>query len=334
MKNGYAGKILWVDLSSEKIHIETSEHYQGWIGGRGLAVHLLVQLPELKSEKPEEQPVVVAAGPAVGTGIPLATRTSVSARNLISGGISYSNVGGNFGATMKSAGFDAVVIRGFSQRPVYLLFKEGQASIKPANELWGLQVSDVRDMLDKIYGNGQTSFIGIGQGGENLVPVSCLIVDRAHAAGWGGSGWIFGAKLLKAIVAVGKSSVEVAHPRLLQKKVKELEWRLNSSEAMAGLIRGGHMEWLRLVAILDLYRPQSRIFETNICPQKNRLLCARASSGNGKLDALGAKGVIFNVYMFTLWRRMNLVIWKLKECMQILCAVLGPIWECMTRQLF
>lgn len=239
MKNGYAGKILWVDLSSAKIYIESSERYQGWIGGRGLAIHLLAQLPELKSEKPEEQPIVVAAGTAVGTGIPLATRTSVSARNLISGGISYSNVGGNFGVEMKRAGFDAVVIRGFSQRPTYLLLKDGRASIESAGELWGLQVSELRDTLDEIYGAGQTSFIGIGRGGENLVPVSCLIVDRAHAAGWGGSGWIFGAKRLKAIVAVGTKPIGVAHPKQLQKKGKELEWRLNSSEAMAGLIRGG-----------------------------------------------------------------------------------------------
>lgn len=239
MKNGYAGKILWVDLSSEKIHIEPSERYREWIGGRGFAVHLLGQLPELKSEKPEEQPIVIAAGPAVGTGLPLATRTSISARNLISGGISYSNVGGNFGIEMKRAGFDAIVIRGFSRRPTYLLLKNGQASIESADQLWGLQVSEVKGALDAIYGTDQTSFIGIGPGGENLVPVSCLIVDRAHAAGWGGSGWIFGAKRLKAIVAVGSESVEVAHPKLFQRKVKELVWRLNSSEAMAGLIRGG-----------------------------------------------------------------------------------------------
>ncbi len=239
MKNGYAGKILWVDLSSKEIHIEPSDRYQEWIGGRGLAIHLLAQLPELKSEKPEEQPIVVAAGLAVGTGVPLATRTSVSARNLISGGISYSNVGGDFGTVMKSAGFDAVVIRGYSEYPVYLLLVDDRAVIESADELWGLQISNIKDILDEKYGTGKVSFIGIGQGGENLVPVSCLIVDRAHAAGWGGSGWIFGAKRLKAIVAVGTKPVDVAHPKQLDRKIRELVWRLNSSEAMAGLIRGG-----------------------------------------------------------------------------------------------
>ena len=239
MLYGYVGKILWVDLTESKLREEPTEKWTEFIGGRGLGSFILAQRPKLKDNDPANQPVVIAAGPLVGTCIPLGTRTSVSARNQLSKGFCYSNVGGDFGTRMKMAGYDAVVVEGKSTYPVYLLLKGSKAKIFPSEELWGLQISCLQDVLLKKHRQNHLSFIGIGPAGERKAAISCLMVDQAHAAGWGGSGAVFGSKNLKAIVALGNDPIPVFNPEELKRKSKQLTWRINASEAVAGLVRGG-----------------------------------------------------------------------------------------------
>ncbi len=238
MPFGYAGKILWVDLTSTEFREEPTESYLEWIGGRSLGSFLLSRHQQ-RDDAPEGEFIVVAAGPLVATGLPLGTRTAVVARNRLSGGISYSNVGGDFGTRLKMAGYDGVVVCGVSQEPVYLLLQDSEAKLVDARPLKGLKISELRASLRKTYGSSALSFLGIGPAGEREVPISCLMVDRAHAAGWGGSGAIFGAKKLKAIVAIGDQPVPVFDEARVRAKIQQLNWRINTSEAAAGLIRGG-----------------------------------------------------------------------------------------------
>jgi aldehyde:ferredoxin oxidoreductase len=239
MSHGYAGKILWVDLTRNEIRTEPIEKWCPWIGGRGIGSSLLSQIPELKSEYPADQPIVFSAGPLVGTGIPLGTRTAVSARNLVSGGFCYSNVGGDFGARMKMAGYDVIIIQGKSKQPVLLYLNESGAQILPADVYWGKQISEFQESLYETYAKIETSFIAIGPAGEREAAISCLLVDQAHAAGWGGSGALFGAKKLKAIVASGSRHIPVFDEEGLRRKIKQLEWRISASEKAAALISGG-----------------------------------------------------------------------------------------------
>jgi aldehyde:ferredoxin oxidoreductase len=239
MPFGYAGKILWVDLTHAEFREEPTERYQEWIGGRGLGSFLLSKHQERNDDSPDGEFVVIAAGPLVATGIPLGTRTAVAARNRQSGGISYSNVGGDFGNRLKMAGYDALVLYGASRIPVYLLLQDSDAKLIDAASLWGQKISELRQALNDIYRSAPFSFLGIGPAGERQAAISCLIADRAHAAGWGGSGGIFGAKKLKAIVAIGDQPASVFDRGRLQDKARQLDWRVNTSEAMAALIRGG-----------------------------------------------------------------------------------------------
>jgi aldehyde:ferredoxin oxidoreductase len=204
-----------------------------------LGSYLLSQNLELKDKDPANQPIAISAGPLVGTGIPLATRTAVSARNLLSQGFCYSNVGGDFGTRLKMAGYDMVVVEGKSARPVYLFVHDSLAEILPADQFWGLCIGEFQAALFRKYAETKTSFIGIGPAGERGATIACLIVDRAHAAAWGGSGAIFGAKKLKAVVAVGSQPIAVYEPDGLQRKINQLAWRINASEAAAALVRGG-----------------------------------------------------------------------------------------------
>ncbi len=239
MFNGYAGHILYVDLATGALAEEPTEKYHDWIGGRGLGLTLISHLPELASDLAEIQPIAISSGSLVASTVPLATRTTVTARNQISGGISYSSVGGDFGLRLKTAGYDAVVIRNASPVPVYLLLGKNGPKLLPASDLWGLRISEMRDELARIYPDGGLGFIGIGPAGENLVRISCLMVDRAHAAGWGGSGVIFGAKKLKAVVASGQSRIRFAFPKELKQKASQLQERLSSSPAMQTMKKTG-----------------------------------------------------------------------------------------------
>jgi aldehyde:ferredoxin oxidoreductase len=239
MSLGYAGKILWVDLAHAEFREEPTEDYLEWIGGRGLGSFLLFRHQERNDNSPEGEFIVIAAGPLVATGLPLGTRTAVIARNRLSGGISYSNAGGDFGNRLKMAGYDAVVVYGVSQTPVYLLLQGSKAKLIEASSLSGLKLSELREALYEVYGPSSLSFLGIGPAGEREIGVSCLIADRAHAAGWGGSGAIFGAKRLKAVVAIGDQLVSAFDEARVREKAQQLDWRISTSEAAAGLIRGG-----------------------------------------------------------------------------------------------
>ncbi len=237
--NGFAGRILWVDLAAGEFAEEPTEKYAEWIGGRGLGLALIARLPELAADSPQVLPIAVASGSLLGSSIPLATRATVTSRNLISGGISYSNVGGDFGLRMKTAGYDAVVLRRASPQPVYLLLGTNGPELLPAGELWGLTISDLRTRLDQLYPDSERGFIGIGPAGENQARIACLMVDRAHAAGWGGSGAIFGAKKLKAVVALKQTAVQFAFPTGLSEKSKLYHERLAESAAMQGMKKAG-----------------------------------------------------------------------------------------------
>jgi aldehyde:ferredoxin oxidoreductase len=245
MPFGYAGRILWVDLTHGGFREEPTERYLEWIGGRGLGSFLLSKHYEQSPRRVRDDDshhgefIIIATGPLVATGVPLGTRTSVVARNRLSGGISYSNVGGDFGNRLKMAGYDAVVLYGVSQHPVYLLLQDSKAQLEDASSLSGLKISALREALDETYSPSSLSFLGIGPAGEREIAISCLIADRAHAAGWGGSGAIFGAKKLKAIVAIGDQPVYVFDEARLREKAEQLNWRINTSEAVASLIRGG-----------------------------------------------------------------------------------------------
>jgi aldehyde:ferredoxin oxidoreductase len=239
MSYGFTGKVLWVSLTKAEFREEPTEKWSEWIGGRGLGSYLLSQSPDLNIDDPAVQTIVISAGPLVGSGVPLGTRTSVSARNQLSKGFCYSNVGGGFGIRMKMAGYDTIVVEGASVQPIYLLLQESGVKFIPAEELWGLQISALQDALFRKHGDRHLDFIGIGPAGEREAAISCLMVGQGHAAAWGGSGAVFGAKKLKAIAAIGDKPISIFNPEGLKNKARQLEWRINASEAMAGLVRGG-----------------------------------------------------------------------------------------------
>lgn len=210
---GFAGKVLQVDLTKGQIRQEPLDTTmaEGYIGGLGLCLKLCYDAIEPGCEPlSSENPIVLGAGPLVGTGLPSTSRVYSLSKLPTSCTIGWCGAGGfTFGAMLKSAGFDHVIIQGRSDRPVYLAIYDDRVELKDAGRLWGQTVEDTTEALWDEYGI-PTGVLAIGQAGENLVPFSMAFIDRISTLGRGGFGAVMGSKNLKAVVTKGTGGVTVA----------------------------------------------------------------------------------------------------------------------------
>ena len=213
IRGGLAGRILRVDLSSGEIDtMETSEYARRWIGGR--AINSAILLEEVRAGtkwSDPENPLIFGAGALVGAALG-ANRLSVDTISVFTDGKGSANVGGHFAAELKFAGFDHVVITGKADRPVYLWICDGRAEIRDAGRLWGKTTYETEDGLKEELGDEAVRIACIGPAGENLVPGSVILADRAKAAGGSGVGCIMGDKKLKALAVRGRGRLDVARP--------------------------------------------------------------------------------------------------------------------------
>ena len=132
---GYNGKILRVNLSTRQVSTEapTEEYYKTYLGGRGFIVHtLLKEVPRGADPLGPENKLIFALGPITGHPFPGSGRNSVGAKSPLSGGFGESEAGGFWGAELKRSGYDAIIVEGKADKPVYLWIKDGQTEIRDA----------------------------------------------------------------------------------------------------------------------------------------------------------------------------------------------------------
>jgi aldehyde:ferredoxin oxidoreductase len=228
--NGYKGAILRIDLSSggwEKAPLDTQwvEHL---LGGKGLAyAQILKDLPAGTDPLSPSNELIFATGPLSGTLVPTSSRMTVVTKSPATGTILGTHVGGSIAGEIKYAGYDAIVIEGASEKPVYLLVSEDGVQLRDASELWGKGIYESSQSIRRGLEDDRIRMIGIGPAGENLVKFACLVTDHYHAAGRGGAGAVMGSKNLKALVVRGKGGVAVRDvDGLLEylRKIKEESW--------------------------------------------------------------------------------------------------------------
>lgn len=211
---GYAGNILRINLTNNKIWTEPTEKYANrWIGGR--AINTWILLNELNPNvkwSDSENLLTFGIGVLVGTLAPGACRVSVDSKNVFNNGIGSANVGGFFGAELKFAGFDNIIISGKAKSPVYIWICNKNVEIRDAAYIWGKTTWETEKGIRKNLKDEQIRVAAIGPAGENLVHSACIITDRGCAAGGSGCGAVMGSKNLKAIAVRGKRSIEVAQP--------------------------------------------------------------------------------------------------------------------------
>ena len=218
---GYNGKILRVNLSTRRVSTEepAEEYYKNYLGGRGFIAHtLLKEVPRGADPLGPENKLIFALGPITGHPFPGSGRNSVGAKSPLSGGYGESEAGGFWGAELKRSGYDAIIVEGKSDEPVYLWIKDGRAEIRDAHKLWGLDVGETEKAIRKELQDERVRTATIGVAGEKLVRYACICNDISHAAGRTGMGAVMGSKRLKAVAVRGNSLPEMGN----REKVLEL----------------------------------------------------------------------------------------------------------------
>jgi aldehyde:ferredoxin oxidoreductase len=215
--NGYAGKILRVDLTNEKLTEEklSEAELRKWVGGACFGAKYLYEevKPETQWDSPDNR-LIVASGPLGGTRIGGSGTISISCKGTLTGGATSTQANGFMGAFMKFSGYDAVIFQGIAKRWVYLYMHDGKAELRDAQYLVGKNTWDTENAIKKELGftEKQMSVFCIGPAGENLVKFAGVFGDKDHAAGHNGSGAVMGSKKLKAFVAArGKGTIPVAN---------------------------------------------------------------------------------------------------------------------------
>lgn len=235
--NGYAEKILHVDLTRERTMEEPfpEEWRRAYIGGRGLGVRILEDLVNPGVDPlGAENVLVFATGPVAGSGLPLGSRYDVVTKSPLTGTLTSANSGGRFGTSMKRAGYDAVVLRGRAERPVYLLLDDGHAEVRDASGLWGMTTGETTAALQEDLGGPGESVACIGPAGERLVRFAGIINETSRAAGRGGVGAVMGSKNVKAVAARGSGRITVAdRDRFLALK-KEIAEKIRENAISGG----------------------------------------------------------------------------------------------------
>ncbi|MBN1232497.1 MAG: hypothetical protein JXA60_03985 [Candidatus Coatesbacteria bacterium] len=235
MKKLYAftGRILRIDLSSKKIHIQpTSDYLPEWIGGRGIATKIAWDEISKGTELYEENsPLIFMVGPLCGTIAPFSGRTTLC--GLAPQGypvpwFTRSSFGGHFGAELKYAGYDGIVIKGISKNPVFLYINNDVVEINYADTLWGLGIYETQQILMKKYGD-KCRVVAIGQAGENRVRIAVLATETESASGQGGFGALMGSKNLKAIVIRGTRELLTANKERFQVFCRKLREEAHGS---------------------------------------------------------------------------------------------------------
>jgi aldehyde:ferredoxin oxidoreductase len=210
---GYAGKILYLDLTTGKNHTEklNEETAKKYIGGIGLGMYLYLA-KSTKGVDPfsPENPLVLSVGPLAATMFPTGGNGhAFVSKSPATGGVGESVGHGTFGTELKRAGYAAVVLTGHAEKPVYLLIDDDSIELRDATKLWGSSPLEVEDAIKEEVGDFYVRVASIGVAGEKLSKIACIINDRTRAAGRTGLGAVMGSKNLKAIAVRGTCDVSV-----------------------------------------------------------------------------------------------------------------------------
>ena len=211
---GYHGRVLRVDLGGRRIDIETPEEtfYRRYLGGAGfVAAYLLKEVPAGADPLGPDNRLVFALGPLTGTPLAGSGRNAIGARSPLTGALGEADVGGFWGAELKAAGFDAIVVQGRAASPVYLWVHDGEAELRDASHLWGRENKETHAAIREELGEPRARVALCGPAGENGVRYAAIVADLKHVAGRTGLGAVMGAKNLKAVAVRGTGRPPLAH---------------------------------------------------------------------------------------------------------------------------
>ncbi len=255
---GYFGRVLVADLSrgevrTERLDPDTALDY---LGGRGLATRLLYDTidPACDPLGPDNA-FVIASSPLVGTSAPTSGRGHMVFKSPLTDVIGTSNSGGTWGAAFKSAGYDALVVKGAAASPVMIDVSPDRVEIRPADHLWGRTTHETSDALAAASEPGRPArVLGIGPAGENLVRFAVVANDRNRVYGRCGAGAVWGSKKLKAVRVRGREKIAAADKEKFQSGLDQALYLMKQAPVTKRLMRelgtAGLVELINLIAML------------------------------------------------------------------------------------
>ena len=253
---GFVGKILKIDLSSKEITEEplNEDYAKNFLGGMGYACRYLYDYIEKNTDPLSSDNILMFMnGPLTGSNAPSSGKFVVCAKSPYTGNWGMANCGGFFGPTLKNAGYDGIIIKGASDKPVYLEITENSSEIKDASHLWGKGIIEASKSLKESSGSDLTRIACIGQAGENLVKYA-MIGSEEKAAGRTGMGAVMGSKKLKAItVRAKRRPYEPADPDGFKDAVKRASENIESSYASQ------MFKALGTAGVLDMYNASGEL---------------------------------------------------------------------------
>jgi len=222
MLKAFRGKLLNINLSTKEISVEpiNQEHAKLFLGGAGYACRYLYNKLDKDTDPLSPNNIVmIMTGPLNGTFAPNTGRWVICSKSPYTGIWGESNCGSWFGAEIKKAGYDGLIITGASGKPVYLEIKDENVKINDATSLWGKGTYYTTKKLKELFGDEKAMVACIGPAGENLVKYANIISEE-RAAGRTGMGAILGSKKLKAIIVKGTNvKLEVDEPEKLKEAI-------------------------------------------------------------------------------------------------------------------
>lgn len=211
---GYMGKVLVIDVKNRttSLYPWSDAEREAYLGGKIMAAKIIRDnVPPNVGAFDDENIMVISTGPLTGTNAPASSRFNISTISPLTGLLTSSNCGGDFGLNLKRAGYDALIIKNKSESPIWIEINEDKVLFHDAKDLWGKRVSETQKALDPKAGK-----LVIGPAGENLVKYASIFSGE-RAAGRGGVGAVMGDKNIKAITAKGHLKPKVSY----EEEVKE-----------------------------------------------------------------------------------------------------------------
>jgi aldehyde:ferredoxin oxidoreductase len=228
--HGYAGKILYIDLKTGKNQTEklNMEYAKKYIGGIGLGMRLW-----LDNSKPNtdplspDNPLILTLGPTSGTMFPTGGNGhAFVAKSPETFAIGEAVAHGTFGAELKRAGYDAIILKGKAERPTYLWVDDDSVQLLDASHLMGKSPSETEETIKTELGDYYVRVAAIGTAGEKLTRIACIINEKTRAAGRTGLGAVMGSKNLKAIAVRGTHDIIPAEPDQFMDMVRDFHERM------------------------------------------------------------------------------------------------------------
>lgn len=239
---GWQRQILRVNLTkgtceTEPLNMEWAEQF---MGERGLGTKYLIENMDPKADAMGPDNVLIfATGPLTGTMASTSGRYAVLCKGPLTNAIACSNSGGKFGAELKFAGYDLLLVEGRSEKPVYLHIEDSNVQLRPADDIWGTTVWHTEDWLKSHHQNPLLKVASVGVAGERGCYYACVVNDLHRAAGRSGVGAVMGSKNLKAVAVHGTVGVKVHDAQAFMSACNDAKAILDGSAGAADLAAVG-----------------------------------------------------------------------------------------------